>query len=82
VRRVLNPNKEVIFETALAAISADELGGSRYIFAGPGGVEGGPGPDYLAYNSHDKANRCTKIKIFYFICWFYNVNCWLMHGYE
>jgi hypothetical protein len=66
-------NKEVIFETALAAISADELGGSRYIF---------PGPDYLAYNSHDKTNRCTKIKIFYFICWFYNVNFWLMHGYE
>ena len=65
MQRLLTPNKEVVFETTLAVISADEMGESRYKFPGPYGAEGCPGPDYLAYSSHDKTNRCTKIKIFY-----------------
>ena len=78
--QLLLTNKEVIFETALAIISADEMGGSRYKFPGPGGAEGGPGPDYLAYNSHDKTYKFAKIRIFYCIFWFDRVNCLLMHG--
>jgi hypothetical protein len=57
VRRLLTPNKEVVFETTLAVISADEMGESRYKFPGTGGAQGCPGPDYFACNSHDKTNR-------------------------
>jgi hypothetical protein len=74
VRRLLTPNKEIVFEKALAGISADEMGRSRYKFSGPGGAEGCSGPDYLAYSLHDKTNKCTKINIFYCICWFVFVN--------
>ena len=82
MRRLLTPNTEEVFETALAGISADEMGGSRYKFPGPGGAEGCSGPDYLAYSSHDKINKCIKINIFYCIFWFYRVKCLLMHGCE
>lgn len=48
VRRLLTPNKEIIFKRTVAVISADEMGASRYKFPGPGGAAACTGPDYLA----------------------------------
>jgi hypothetical protein len=40
---------QVLYFSFLASHSANEAGGSRYKLPGSGGMEKGPGPDYVAY---------------------------------
>jgi hypothetical protein len=40
---------QVLYFSYLRSHSADKAGGSRYKLPGSGGLEKGPGPDYVAY---------------------------------
>ena len=44
MRRIL-----LLVHVLVTAPSADEPGKSRYKLPGPGGLKGGPGPNYVAY---------------------------------